>query len=166
MMAKAETGRSDRKPPRAASDQRVVGWREYVSFPDWGVTGIVAKIDTGARTSAVHVEQIRHLRGNRVRFYLVTSRRKPFRHVPVTAEIVRQTRVRSSTGHTQERIVVATRIRIGSIVRRVELSLVRREQMLCRMLLGRTALEGLMVDVSRKYIHERPERRIGMKGSS
>jgi len=148
------------------SDRRVVGWREYVAFPDWGVTGIVAKIDTGARTSAIHVEQITHLPGDRVRFYLVTSRTKPFRHVPVTADIVRESRVRSSTGHTQERLVVATRIRIGTITKRVELSLVRRDKMLCRMLLGRTALDGFLVDVSRKHIHKKPKTRTQPKEGS
>jgi len=147
------------------SDRRVVGCREYVAFPDWGVSGIEAKIDTGARTSAIHVEQITRLRGNRVRFYLVTSRKKLFQHVPVTADIVRETRVRSSTGHTQERLVVATRVKIGTIIKRVELSLVRRDKMLCRMLLGRRALEGFMVDVSRKHIHKKRKIRIKTKGS-
>jgi len=132
-----------------------IGWREYVSLPDWGVKGVVAKIDTGARTSAVHVEKIRRLPGRRVQFEVVTRRAKvdrPEKTVPVEAAVIRSTRVRSSTGHSQERFVVATRVRIGSVVRRIELSLVRREHMLCRMLLGRTALDGLLVDATRTHI--------------
>jgi len=160
-----ETGNSKETGPVPTSDRRIVGCREYVAFPDWGVAGIEAKIDTGARTSAIHVEEITHLRGNRVRFYLVTSRKKQFQHVPVTADIVRETRVRSSTGHTQERLVVATRVQIGAITKRVELSLVRRDKMLCRMLLGRTALSGFLVDVSRKHIHKRHKTKIKAKGS-
>lgn len=135
--------------------QRCIGWREYVSLPDWGVSGVIAKIDTGARTSAIHVEKIKRLPGQRVHFEVVTRRARPGRPeqtVPVEADMVRSTRVRSSTGHTQERFVVATRIRIGPILRRIELSLVRREHMLCRMLLGRTALKGLLVDPIQRHV--------------
>ncbi|RJP41214.1 MAG: ATP-dependent zinc protease [Phycisphaerales bacterium] len=134
----------------------VIGWREIVSLPEWGVEGIEAKIDTGARISAVHVEDAARLKGGRVRFHLVTSSRRPFRHVPITADLVRTTRVRSSTGHTQERYVVETTIRLGSIERRIEVGLVRRDKMLCRMLLGRKALEGVFViDPGRRYVQGR-----------
>ena len=135
--------------------EKRIGWREYVSLPDWGVKGVGARIDTGARTSAIHVEKIRRLPGRRVHFEVVTRRAKanrPEKTVPVEAAIVRSSRIRSSTGHTQERFIVATRVRIGSVVRRIELSLVRREHMLCRMLLGRTALEGLLVDVTCTHV--------------
>ncbi len=141
---------------KSASAPLLIGWREMVSFPEWNVAGIEAKIDTGARTSAIHVEDVAKLKGNRVRFHLVVSRRKPFKHVPVKADLVRTTRVRSSTGHVQERYVVATTVRIGGQRRRIELSLVGRDKMLCRMLLGRTALKGFVIDPSRKYLHGRP----------
>jgi len=130
-----------------------VGWREFIDFPDWDVHGIEAKIDTGARTSAIHVEDVVPQRGNRVLFHLVTSNKKPFKHVKVVADLVRTSRVRSSTGHVQERYVVATTIRIGNIRRHVELSLVGRDKMLCRMLLGRTALAGWLVVPDKKYLH-------------
>jgi hypothetical protein len=134
----------------------VVGWREVVSFPEWGVRGIEAKVDTGANTSAIHVEDVKRLPGDRVRFHLVVNRRKPFKHVPVTADITRTTRVRSSTGHVQERFVVTTVMRLGPIRRHVELSLVGRDKMLCRMLLGRKALHGVLVDVTRRNLLGRP----------
>jgi len=137
----------------------IIGWRELVEFPDWGIEGVVAKIDTGARTSAIHVEEIKKLKGNRVKFFVVTRRRTPVRHVPVKADLVRTTRVRSSSGHTQERYVVAARVRIGPVTKRVEMSLVRRGHMLCRMLLGRTALEGFLVDVNQRHVFGAPVRR-------
>lgn len=137
----------------------IIGWREIVAFPDWGIDGVVAKIDTGARTSAIHVEEIKKLKGNRVKFYVVTHRRTPVRHVLVKADLVRTTRVRSSSGHTQERFVVAGRVRIGPVTKLVEMSLVRREHMLCRMLLGRTALEGFLVDVNERHLFGAPRRR-------
>jgi hypothetical protein len=127
-------------------------------LPEWGVKRVLAKVDTGARTSALHVDRIARLPGGRVRFEVVLSRKNPARCVPVEADLVRVTRVRSSTGHRQERYVVATSIRIGKWKRRVELSLVRREHMICRMLLGRSALSGFLVDVDRKHEHGRPVR--------
>ena len=141
----------------------IIGRREYVAFPEWGIKGVEAKIDTGARTSAIHVDNIRRLPGERVRFDVVLSRRKPDRRVQVEADLVRFTRVRSSTGHQQERFVVATKIRIGDIKRNIELSLVSRKQMLCRMLLGRTALSDFLIDVDVKHLHGVPKRQ-GPKG--
>ena len=52
----------------------VIGRREYVAFPDWGIRGVEAKIDTGARTSAIHVDNIKRLSGERVRFEVVLLR--------------------------------------------------------------------------------------------
>ncbi len=143
----------------ASEHREIIGWREYVSFPEWGVDRIEAKIDTGARTSAIHVKDVVKLKGGRVRFHLVTRRGKagkPDKTAVVRADLVRTTRVRSSIGHSQERYVVATTIRIGGTRRRIELSLVCRARMICRMLLGRLALEGFLIDASRKYIFPRP----------
>lgn len=130
----------------------LIGWREFVSFPAWGVEGIEAKIDTGAQTSAIHVEDVKVLHDDRVRFHLVISRRKPFRHVLVRAPLVRVTRVRSSTGHVQERHVVLADVSIGPVRKRIEVSLVARDKMLCRMLLGRSALEDFLIDANRRYV--------------
>jgi hypothetical protein len=131
--------------------EHIIGWREYVSLPEWGIRRVEAKIDTGARTSALHVDRIERLAGNRIRFDVVLSRNDALKRVPVTADITRMTRVRSSTGHSQERYVVTTLIRMGGLRRHIELSLVRREKMLCRMLLGRTALSGFLIDVDSKH---------------
>lgn len=130
----------------------LIGWREMVDFPLWKVAGIEAKIDTGARTSAIHVEDVTIHDDGQVTFHLVTSPRKPFEHVEVTAPMVRTSKIRSSTGHAQERIVVATDVRIGPLSRTIEMSLVGRDKMLCRMLLGRTALEGLLINPSERYL--------------
>jgi len=119
-----------------------IGWREYVDLPTWKIIGVRAKIDTGARTSAIDVADIKHLPGRRVRFHVVLSRNHRHRRQAVTARILRETNVRSSLGRHESRIVVETRVRIGPVERTIELSLVCRETLLCRMLLGRSALEG------------------------
>ena len=133
-------------------DKPIIGRRERISLPDWGIRRVLAKIDSGARTSALHVQNIVDLPGDRVRFDVVLSRTNPDRRVPIEADLSRITRVRPSSGAQHERRVVTTRVRIGSIEREVEVSLVCRAEMLCRMLLGRTALGGLLIDVSRKHV--------------
>lgn len=147
-----------RSTPSSPGEPRIIGWREYVALPEWGIRRLEAKVDTGARTSALHVDGLERLPGERVRFDVVLSRRDPARRVPVIADLVRVTRVRSSTGHVQERFVVATTIRVAGLRRRVEFSLVRRDVMICRMLLGRRALAGFLVDVNRKHEHGKPGR--------
>lgn len=132
--------------------QQIVGWREVVSLPEWGVDRVIAKIDTGARTSALHVENIEELPDDRVRFDVILSRKNPSRRVTVEAELIRRTRVRPSSGHLHDRHVVLTTMRLGSVEKPVEISLVCRKHMLCRMLVGRTALEeDFLVDAGRKY---------------
>ena len=137
----------------AATPKTVIGWREYVELPDWGVDHIQIKADTGARTSAIDVSGIEELPGNRVRFNAVVKRGTPPTLMPVETDIVRRTRVKSSFGAAHDRLVVRTRIRLGPIEKEVDLSLVSRKNMLVRVLLGRHALEPeFMVDPARRYV--------------
>lgn len=142
----------------------LIGWRELVAFPEWGIKGVEAKIDTGARTSALHVEDITRLKGDRVRFHVILSRNNPEARVEAEAPIVRTARIRSSTGHVQVRYVVSAMIRIGPHKRKIEVSLVRRHEMLCRMLLGRTSLDGFLIDCGLRYVYGEPEKRARVKG--
>jgi hypothetical protein len=133
-----------------------------VSFPEWGIDHVEAKVDTGAKTRALHVDNIGRMPGNRVSFEVVLSRKDPIKRVPASADIVRVSRVRSSTGHRQERFVVSTTVQIGSERRIIETSLACRRTMLCRMLLGRTALTGFLIDVALKHeqgVHKRLRRK-------
>lgn len=154
------------EPATSRTDPPHAGWRERADLPDWNVRRILTKLDTGAWISAVHVERLERVGPDRVRFALVTRRpsdTRPERSVQVEAPLVRMALVRSSTGQTQHRPVVATRVRLGPVERVVELSLVSRRQMRCRMLLGRAALGGLVVvDPNRTYVlTSRPARRAG-----
>lgn len=133
--------------------QVLVGWRERVDIPEWGLRNVKAKIDTGARTSVIDVASIEEQADGTLRFEVV-SRLKPVRKtVWVEAEPARQSVVKPSHGVSQVRHVCTTKIRIGEHEQEIELSLVCRANMLCRMLIGRTALAGhFIVDPSRKYI--------------
>jgi hypothetical protein len=135
----------------------VIGWTEFVELPDWGIPRLKAKVDTGARTSALHVDSLRRLPDGRVRFEVVLHRRRADRRVTVEAPVLRQTRVRSSTGVYRRRHVVPVRIRLGHVDKVIEVSLVSRDQMIFRMLLGRSAFSGdFLIDASRQCVQDPP----------
>jgi len=134
----------------------VIGWREFLGLPDWGIRKIKAKVDTGARTSALHVDNLEFLHGNHVRFDVVV-REEPRRMVRVEAPIHRMSRVRPNHDRLEERPVVLTHMKLGALEYPIEVSLVGRPGMLCRMLLGRRALaQGILVDSSRRYLLSGP----------
>jgi hypothetical protein len=140
--------RSARSPERP-----VVGAVERVAIPDFGIVGLEAKIDTGARTSALHVDNLEELGNGRVRFELPAPKRKPRVH---EARIARRGRVRSTSGKIESRVFITVRLRLGENEHRVEVGLVDRRHMLYRMLLGRSALAGrFLVDPGRRFLLER-----------
>jgi hypothetical protein len=145
----------------------VIGWSEYVALPEWGIERLPAKVDTGARTSSLHVENLQLVDNRHVRFEVILSRKHSHKRVHVTAEVLKWGRVRSSTGHYHTRCFVRTRIRIGPVEKTIELSLASRERMLYRMLLGREALEkDFLVDVSKRRTLGKPKRTKRKKSKS
>lgn len=133
-------------------DMLVIGLAEYVDFPAWNIRNLRAKVDTGARTSALHVENIQDLGHGRVSFDVRLHRKRVDRRVTIEAPVLRRARVRTSSGHTEARIFVVTSVKIGPVVREIELSLVDRGSMIFRMLIGRSALaHRFLVDVTRRF---------------
>jgi hypothetical protein len=142
---------------RSAPAPLVIGVTEFVDLPEWRILSLRAKIDTGARSSALHVENIRELGSGRVRFDVRLSRNQIERRVTVEAPIVRRGRVRPSSGELEARIFVSVKLRIGPVEREIELSLVDRGRMIFRMLIGRRALaHAFLVDPSRRYVLGKP----------
>jgi hypothetical protein len=139
----------------------VIGLVEHVDLPDWGIAGLRGKVDTGARSSALHVSNIREVGGGRVRFDVRLHRRKTDRTVHVEAKIRRRGLVKPSSGDVQTRIFVSTTLKIGHVEREIEVSLVDREKMIFRLLIGRSAIgRGMLVDPNRRYVVSRgPKRR-------
>lgn len=138
----------------------IIGWKESIDLPDWGIIDITAKADTGARRSAIDVQNIEELTGNLVQFDIVLHRENRDFTQTVTAPIAHQTHVRSSNGQQHERYFVETKIKVANVVRTIELSLVNRKNMACRMLLGRKALEGFFLVDSRKTYVTRPNEKL------
>lgn len=133
----------------------VVGWREWVNLPGLSPVPVKAKVDTGARTSALHAPGLELIPcgGSLVaRFEILpdqyTRRGSDVLEVPV----LEQRLVRSSNGVEELRPVIHTELRLGSQVWDVELTLTDRELMGFRMLLGRSALRNrFLVDPNRSY---------------
>lgn len=144
------------------TEKKVIGWKETVDLPDWGIEHIVSKSDTGARRSALDVTHVVELPGNQVQFDIVIDRKDRSHTRTVVADIAHQTHVRSSNGQQHERYFVRTRVAIAGIHKEVEFSLVSRESMACRILLGRKALEDdFLVDASVKHT-SRARRKVRM----
>ena len=120
-----------------------IGWREWVVLPDLGVARIKAKIDTGARSSALHafaVERMRRRGKDIVRFAIHPLQRSSRREVIAEAEMVDERIVRSSNGVHAVRPVILTRLELLGDAWPIELTLASRDEMGFRMLLGRTAI--------------------------
>jgi hypothetical protein len=139
----------------------VVGWKEYLALPELGIGRLKAKLDTGARTSSLHVESFTSLEtlpdGTELAEVTIgADRRRPERRVVARVTVVGRVRVTDSGGHREVRPVIETEMVLGPVRRRIRVTLTNRSGMLFRMILGRKALEGdFVVDTARKYLLRR-----------
>ena len=140
-------------PPVAAPF--ILGWEEWIALPELGLPAIKAKVDTGARTSALHaafVEPFGSARAPMVRFGVHPIPRRADVEVVCTARVVDRRAVTSSNGEREERYVIETPLRIGERQWPIEVTLTNRDTMSYRMLLGRQAIaEGVLVDPSASF---------------
>ncbi len=137
-----------------------IGWREWVGLPEWGVDSMKAKIDTGARTSALHAFDLEFFERDDaewVRFGVHPWQQSDGDSVVVEALRLDHRTVTSSSGTTSERPVVAATLVLGGREITAEITLTRRDEMGFRMLVGREALEqGFMVDPGASYLGGKP----------
>ena len=144
---------------------RIVGWREWASLPALGVDAIKAKLDTGAKTSALHAWDVEPYEIDErpwVRFCA-----HPFQHddetvVRCAAPLTDRRLVMNSGGTRERRYVITTKLEIGGEIWPIELTLTNRDEMGFRMLIGREAMRGrLIVDPRASYRAKKPGRRSG-----
>lgn len=133
---------------RTREPKMIIGWREWLALPDLGVPAIKAKVDTGAKTSALHAFDISPFEQGGDRF--VSFSVHPLQGnddvvIQCTAPLVDRRKVTSSSGQSQRRYVIATTLQVAGRSWSIELTLTNRDVMKFRMLLGRDAMKGRLI---------------------
>jgi hypothetical protein len=145
----------------------VMGWREWIDFPELGVSRVKAKVDTGARSSALHaveIELVRQRGHKRVRFVVHPLQRSSANSALCEAPLYDERWVKSSNGSRELRPVIRTQVRWREDVWEVDLTLTSRDLMGFRMLLGREALRGrYLVNAGRSFLGKKPGSRSKLK---
>lgn len=134
----------------------IIGWREWVALPALGIQLIKAKIDTGARTSALHAFSLKPFAQNginKISFDIHPLQHNTDEIITCVATVVDRRLVTDSGGHEEERYVIQTPISIAGQTWSIEITLTERENMLFRMLLGRSALrKRFIVNPARSFV--------------
>lgn len=156
-MVTAHRNKTDKKTSgKKKAEPMVAGWREWASLPGLDIHAIKIKLDTGARTSALHATRIRPFERDGVpwvAFEVNPVQRGRKIAIACEAAVVNQRCVRSSSGQTEERYVIKSSLRLGNRQRVIEITLTNRDEMGFRMLLGRRAMKRwVVVDPSKSFI--------------
>jgi ribosomal protein S6--L-glutamate ligase len=128
------------KPPKV-----LIGWQEWCTLPKLHVPAIKAKIDSGAKTSALHASDIHsfHRHGQLFVQFLIHPLQRTLKfETTCTALVADQRMVMNSGGHKELRYVITTAITLGQMTWEIDITLTNRDPMTFRMLLGRDALKG------------------------
>ena len=156
MLGRSLKSKSSSKASASPKSRSVVGWREWVALPLLGIEKIKAKIDTGARTSALHAYDVSAVRRHGrefVRFKVHPLQKNTRRVIECEAPLLDWRQVTDSGGKRTLRPVIRTTLEMGGQVVQAEVTLIARDQMGFRMLVGREALKTRwLVDPSRSFI--------------
>jgi hypothetical protein len=141
-------------------DEIRIGWREWCSLPELLIPSIKAKIDTGARTSALHaffVEPYEEGGRQMVRFGVHPLQKQNDIEIICSCPVKDFREVSDSGGHREMRYVIETPVKLGQWVWPIEMTLTNRDSMKFRMLLGRTAMPGIIVVPDQSFLFGRPK---------
>ncbi len=134
----------------------IIGWKEWIALPDLGIPAVKAKIDTGARTSAMHIFNLEEFEADgrpMVRFGIHPLQRRIDIERFCEAPLLERRRVKDSGGHIEKRYVIRTTAVMGAVSWSIDITLTNRDPMLFRMLLGRKAVENrFLINPDRSYL--------------
>lgn len=138
------------------SKLRIIGRRDLIDLPELDLMEVEAKIDTGAYTSALHVQRIKLITKDGkpwVRFRMKHPSHSSFNNKIYEFPVVNEKRVKNSSGKMEKRVTIQTRVMLFGKAYKVEFSLTNRAKMECPVLIGRKLLyRRFMVDVSQKHL--------------
>jgi hypothetical protein len=143
------------------SSSILIGWREYVSLPELGIPPLKTKVDTGARTSALHaccVKIIEKTPNKKQVCFIIhpQPRRFPEKTIKCVADLIDIREITDSGGHKERRCVIQTSVVLGTQCWPIEITLTSRDNMRFRMLLGRTALkQRFIVNPTYSYLYSK-----------
>jgi hypothetical protein len=145
------------KHPPTQPEREVIGWREHIGLPDLGISNMAAKIDTGARTSALHAEdqELFERNGERwVRFNVPKLKNQKTRLIETPLKAERE--IKNTSGIPENRLVIRTLLMLGSHSWPIDVSLADRDAMTFDLIIGRTALKGrrILVDPAHSYLSD------------
>ena len=147
------------KRSHSAKVRSEIGWREAVGLPDFEIQRMKAKIDTGARTSALHAVELKPFKKAGAPWISFSVQQgKSNELVPCTAPVIDQRAIKNTGGVPELRYIIRTLLIIGQRSWHIELSLSDRSQMEFELILGRSALQGhnLTVDPGNSYLAGEP----------
>jgi len=137
-------------------DLLLVGWREWIALPEFGVDRLHAKFDSGATMSSLHAERIEEFKRGQnawVRFFIIADHDREETPYHCNARLIEYRNIRSSNGHVESRPVIETTLYIAGLQWPIEVTLSNRDSLECRMLIGRSALAGrCLVDCGRSDV--------------
>lgn len=146
----------------------IIGWQEIVSLPMINLPAIKVKVDTGAKTSSLHAENISYFTKNDkkyVSFDVHPVQKHKETIVRCQGELIEKRNVKSSSGYQEKRPMILTNLAIGSHIFEIALNLTKRDYMKSRMLLGRDAMKGkIIIDPENTFLHGKlSDKRIELK---
>src|SRR5262245_58515272 len=138
----------------------VIGWKERVSFPDWGARRVRVKIDTGARTSALGADFYNLMDdpklGRVVELTVTFDRKRPELQTSIRAPVLGQATVCNSSGMKEQRPVIETSVRLVVVTKLVQFTITNRTRMRFPVILGRRALAGdFLIDVEQSFTQKK-----------
>lgn len=158
-MASSSTSKAEKKKAPA---KKKIGWREWARLPELKIDRIKAKIDSGARTSALHAFKVTPFTkdgGAYVRFFVHPVQRRRNPEIACVARVIDQRRITDSGGKSEERYVIRTILKLGKSSWPIELTLSNRDSMGFRLLIGRQAIRRrYVVDPGRSFVTRKKPR--------